>query len=467
MNPPQSRALASTRRYLLLDGGWRAGKTAAALWKLYKHAEYYDGKDGRPGPARVLVVKETYSSLLDSVIPDFEEIFADQIVAFPKSFPRVEATLRSGQKFFFRPVEDLKGARRKLGITISAALLDQAEGLLPETFPFIDSRVSMKGVLKQTIMTSNPEGHDWLYQMFIRDAERTGPGGDVEYIPFDTYDNKANLDPDFLAQIEKYPEWIKRRYIHGARDEFAGLIWSEFNEAVHVVDNFEIPPDWPRYRGLDFGYKAPTCCLWAALSPAGFLFFYREYYEADRPLDDHVLDIHDLGGDETYMETVMDSQCFAKDQARGDYTCSIADFFIEGGINVDKATKDWPGSAGLVRNLLQVDHGLRHPLLSGKRGAPRLFVMRDCQHLIDEIQNYKAEKLQADAAGNIYGRDVAQKGPDHACDAMRYLCAALRDEFIDREMITPEQTKPVYDPYMPLKRTRWGRLRTGVGWMGA
>ena len=56
-----------------------------------------------------------------------------------------------------------------------------------------------------------------------------------------------------------------------------GLDISEFNE-VHVVEPYDIPHSWTKFRACDYGYGSYTGVVWIAVTPAEQLVVYRELY---------------------------------------------------------------------------------------------------------------------------------------------------------------------------------------------
>ena len=49
---------------------------------------------------------------------------------------------------------------------------------------------------------------------------------------------------------------------------------------MHTVEPFEIPKSWFRVKAVDYGYAAPSCCLWGAVDPDdGTIIIYRELYQ--------------------------------------------------------------------------------------------------------------------------------------------------------------------------------------------
>lgn len=63
------------------------------------------------------------------------------------------------------------------------------------------------------------------------------------------------------------PRWKFRMFHLGLFERPEGLVFDVFDESRHVVAPFEIPFNWPRYAGQDFGLKHPTGTIFGALDP--------------------------------------------------------------------------------------------------------------------------------------------------------------------------------------------------------
>ena len=58
----------------------------------------------------------------------------------------------------------------------------------------------------------------------------------IELCESDTYANKANLKPDFIATLETtYKGQMRERYLLGKWAAFEGLVHPEFDTARHVI----------------------------------------------------------------------------------------------------------------------------------------------------------------------------------------------------------------------------------------
>ncbi|MFA1538591.1 hypothetical protein [Actinomadura monticuli] len=73
-----------------------------------------------------------------------------------------------------------------------------------------------------------------------------------------------------------------------------GIIFENFDEAVHVVDRFPVPEGWTRYWTVDFGYVHAFVLQCWAQDGDGRLYLYREIYRTGRRLEDHARQILEL-----------------------------------------------------------------------------------------------------------------------------------------------------------------------------
>jgi hypothetical protein len=54
--------------------------------------------------------------------------------------------------------------------------------------------------------------------------------------------------------------------------------------SVHVEPKDLTNGDWSFFRGIDYGLRHPTVCLWVAVNARGDRHFYREYYAWEKPI---------------------------------------------------------------------------------------------------------------------------------------------------------------------------------------
>lgn len=91
----------------------------------------------------------------------------------------------------------------------------------------------------------------------------------------------------YLARIDRYTGVRYQRMRLGKWVAAEGQVYEGWNPDVHLVHRFDIPPEWPRYWTIDFGYVHPFVWQWWAEGPDGALYRYREIYMTRRLVEDH------------------------------------------------------------------------------------------------------------------------------------------------------------------------------------
>lgn len=104
------------------------------------------------------------------------------------------------------------------------------------------------------------------------------------------WDDVPHITPAMIERYSKeYPryEMAARRY--GVPKMGSGAIFTRPWEEV-TVKPFPIPEWWPRFYGMDFGYRHPTAVLWFAWDRENDVFYgYSEHRVAEAKMTEHVI----------------------------------------------------------------------------------------------------------------------------------------------------------------------------------
>lgn len=281
--------------------------------------------------------------------------------------------------------------------------------------------------------------------------------------------------PDWVypesGKLEAYQKWVEqplmennqkaikegRARFYGEWHDAAGLVYDEWDENVHVIDPFQIPDHWTRYRAIDHGVKNPTACLWGAVSPEGDICLYREYYKAGLTVSENCRNIIKLSGNEViddgtktdprsratfqriieqtvkekYMKTVLDSRSMATKDALTQmdlgklYGIHGVRVFPASGLATEKAIP-------IVKELLTVDLTKKHPY-TGEMGCSRIFVFRDLHAFTNELRGYAMQEYKSSKAadqGNLKEKPIGKN--DHLMDCFLYLVQIPARYILDR-----------------------------------
>ena len=133
-------------------------------------------------------------------------------------------------------------------------------------------------------LTCNPGGvgHEWVKRLFITKRYENGENPeDYTFIAARVYDNRALVEQDtgYVKMLENLPEDLRRAWLDGDWNVFAGQYFSEWSEKTHVMEPFPIPAHWRRYFAMDYGLDM-LAGYWIAVDTTGRAYVYREIYES-------------------------------------------------------------------------------------------------------------------------------------------------------------------------------------------
>jgi phage terminase large subunit len=266
---------------------------------------------------------------------------------------------------------------------------------------------------REIIPTTPDQGGDWVYELVQK-----GNSGEFDDVGAFSWDVKAN--PTY--PMEEY-ERAKKHYGENHpvfREQYkgewvfhSGRVYPEFQAQTHIIEPFDIPKDWRVVRAVDFGYRDPFVCLWAAVGPENELYFFQEYYEREgKTLREHA------------QKIIAMSEGYRISRGVGDPSSkqSIEDLSIEG-VTLE------PGNNDRMAGRLRVGEYLVSntdntppwsyrdtPQAESRTKWPKMYVFNTCPELIREFKYFRWAESKA-----IEGNKEKTEGDDHAMDTMRYL----------------------------------------------
>ena len=415
--PPQEKFIFNNNTYSLFSGGFGSGKTVALVLKALILSQMLPGNTG-------LIGRLTYPELRDTTQKTFFEFCPPDWYSesnggvWNKSENYVR--LYNGSEIIFRHLDTIS-EKELLSLNLGWFGIDQAEEIPESVFLILQSRLRKKNVARQYgFLICNPAGHNWLWHRFHPESKDTMR--DSFYVESTTYDNKVNLPDDYIRHMEEsYSEEMVKRYLYGSWDVFEGQVFVEFDNRVHVIDPFEIPIFWDRLISIDHGLVNPTAVLWGAIDQDGNIFIYDEHYQAGRPISYHAAEIKRKTGKQKISITVIDPSTVAKTREKDGFPFSILQEYNDYGIYPVLGNNDVSASINRIKEFLKVNPKRYHPV-NGKLGAPKLYILKNCVHMIEEITKYHWKKVRTMAARNPL--EQTSDIDDHTVDALRYMIMA-------------------------------------------
>jgi hypothetical protein len=254
------------------------------------------------------------------------------------------------------------------------------------------------------------------------------------FIPAKLSDNPYLADSgDYEAMLLSLPEHQRRQLLDGDWDIAEGAAFSEFSRAIHVVDPFDIPRGWTRFRACDYGYGSHSAVLWGAVAPDESIIIYRELYVTKVLAEDLAAMVLRAEEGEQIRYGVLDSSCWHK---RGDTGPSIAERMILKGCRwrpADRSAGSRVAGKNEIHRRLQID---------SFTGKPRIVFFNTCVQIIADLPTLPIDKNNVE--------DINTKvSNDHTYDALRYLVMSRpRSSLWDYNPLTQSSGMRISDPVM-------------------
>lgn len=402
-----ARALFRNRdREVLLAGPAGTGKSRACLEKLNMIAMQL--------PIRAAIVRKVRKSLTQSAMVTFEH----KVLPVP-----------SGVKFH----EGDQEYRYPSGARIMVAGLDDPEKIGSTEFDVVYVQEATELTEDDWGMLLRGLRHGVLsYQQLIADCNPTYPdhwlklrcdSGRCTLLESQHKDNPQLWDPrmkdwtqqgrDYMAALDSLQGYLYKRLRLGLWVAAQGMYFTDWDPALHIVPEFEIPESWPRWIAVDYGFAAPFCCLWFAREPeTRSVFVYRELYAPGYRDEQQAEAIKQQTGEESLALRILDPSMFniRREQNRP----SIAQVYWESGV-----FPVYPGMNDRKQGWAIMRRAIAH---DGTTGQPRFRVMAGrAPNLQREIPALVMDPLDPEDVADVV---AGVKVSDHAADACRYgLCA--------------------------------------------
>lgn len=353
-------------------------------------------------------------------------------------------TLTSGYKYQFGHVKDPNDFIIYQGNQYTLICFDELVQFDEEQYDQICTRLrSSDPVLRHMLKIrsmSNPlvqrtsgdsfsvKNPHWVRDRFVKPAPQGGvrfkkkirrEDGSVEYRSFiylkaTLYDNP---DPEFVRQYEitlrdKKPH-IVQALLYGNWFVTPGSFYGgEWNDHVHICEPFRIPPDWARFRSMDWGFKKPGCVHWWAMDHDGTLYCEREYTfveKTDAEVAKRIGEIEQGLGLWRHGRSLItgpaDTQLWEERGESSKTKAAVMNSLGVGWVPADKKSRQH-NAERLLKRLKEHEHGTK---------PPGIVFFNTCKQAITTIP-----AIQTDPKNE---EEPADGGEDHWHDSVCYACA--------------------------------------------
>lgn len=207
------------------------------------------------------------------------------------------------------------------------------------------------------------------------------------------------------------------------------LIYPEFDRNLHIVEPFNIPEDWSRWKAIDPGLRNPTAVLWAAVDKENSIYLYDEYYVAEKTIQEHCKSIRNKENKQDVI-SLIDPASAGRNVVNKQ---SARDEFAKYGIFAKPADNDVEVGVNRVKQYLMRDEVTEQP---------RLYFFSTLVNTIREITTYRWEEITDAQAEKKDSPEKPVKRNDHLMDCLRYI-------LMDNPHYSRKHKQKKYKPYNP------------------
>jgi len=283
-------------------GGAGSGKSDVLLYYALVWGWYLNPR------FKQVFMRRTFPELRNEIVPRSREIYRRFGATFNKSdmawtFPRIDqhggtGLTNDGAIIFLGHCENEEDVHKYDSMEINLYTPDELTSFTRDMYEYIglqrvrSSDPGLPEIIRAAGMPGGV-GHTWVNQRFVKPYPLGGKilvgraGLKRIFIHATQADNPhgSKTYQFSLAAISNEAE--RKAKLYGDFDAYLGQVFDEFRDkpytgepanAQHVVPAFQIPSYWPRMMVGDWGMRAMTYILYAAISPEKRIYIYREQY---------------------------------------------------------------------------------------------------------------------------------------------------------------------------------------------
>lgn len=418
------KLFASRQDEVVISGPAGTGKSRACLEKIHLMCLVNPGM-------KALIVRKTATSLGSTAMQTYKKHVAAEL-------------LTAGEiKFHGGNLQDPGQFRYTNGSTITVGGLDKATRIMSSEYDLIYVQEAIELTESDwEALTTRLRNHRVSFQQLIGDTNPDRPthwlkvrsnNGKTVMLESRHEDNPTLFNDDntktpegeaYIAKLDSLTGVRYSRLRKGLWVAAEGLVYDTYDPAVHLIDRFEIPWEWPRYWAVDFGYKNPFVCQMWAMDPDNRLYLYKEFYMTEKIVDWHANTILDNVKPKN-EDGVREWKDPKPRRVITDHDAEGRETFSQVlGIPTEAADKRVSVGIQLVQKRMDPH----------QKGGARLFILRDSlvQRDIELVEAKKPACTEEEIAGYVWDqsprfedkpKEVPVKENDHGMDAKRYLVA--------------------------------------------
>ena len=281
--PRQTEFHESRAKYRLFGGAAGPGKTKALLWEAIGQATEVAGCD-------TLLLRRTYPELESSLLAYFRRDVPRSLYRRYNESKHV-VTWKNGSTTRFGYCRNESDVYQYQGAEFLFIGVDELTHFTLRQWQFLTSRNRCparvysdgqnkgKKIIPCMAGATNPGniGHAWVKALWVDHVPPPGFERPERYDPRDYEFIRARLDDnpiyanntEYRRTLEALPEHLRRAFLEGDWDVFAGQYFDLFDVGRHTArpEELRLEPWWPRWISIDWGFQHPSAVYWHCAIP--------------------------------------------------------------------------------------------------------------------------------------------------------------------------------------------------------
>ena len=273
----------SRAKYRLFGGAAGPGKTKALLAEAIKQAQEVAGSD-------TLLLRRSFPELEGSLIAQFRRDVPRNLYRNYNEAKHL-VTWKNGSTTRFGYCRNENDVYQYQGAEFLFIGVDELTHFTLKQWQFLTSRNRCpvpyytsgnntgKRVFPCMAGATNPGniGHAWVKALWVDKAPPPGFERPEQYDPADYDFIRARIadnpiyanDLNYRKTLEALPEQLRKAFLEGNWDFFAGQYFDLFEIGRHTARPEEIAMQawWPRWISIDWGFQHPSAVYWHAAEP--------------------------------------------------------------------------------------------------------------------------------------------------------------------------------------------------------
>jgi len=411
----QTKVWNDNHRFRVVCSGRRSGKSTLAQLTLITWANENAGL--------YWIVAPTYVQAKQIHWEGIQHFIPRGLVA-KKNEAELSIEFTNGAKIQLKSAENPDSLR---GVKLRGLVIDEIASIRNWDWLWSEVlRATLTDYEAPAIFISTPKGYNHFFKLF-----ELGQGTDEQYKSwrFTSYDNPYLPEGEIdNAKKELTEDTFAQEYLADFR-KATGLAFKQWDRSVHLITAFDIPNEWRRGRGFDYGSNDPTASLRVAIDNDDNWFVERSYKNRSMTIKDHA------------QAVLSQDYGFEFIPIYGDPSGEQWELeFRQHGVNIQSANKEiGQGMRGWVEYTVEVinqrlkpiiGHTIRLPGGRTIENAPKLFVLDTLENrpLVSEIEHLSWRETSAGVTVPILDEALDPNGHSDLVACLRYFAVSYKKQ---------------------------------------